>query len=1241
MELTSHKIINITSSFNGNVKKIYHMADIHIRLGSERHSEYREVFEKLYEVLKQDSENSIVVLCGDILHSKNELSPECIDITIEFIKNLSSIMDVIMIMGNHDGNLSNKTKLDSLSPIVREIRNTHQIHYLLNSGVYKYNNIYFGVSSIYDDIFIESKDIEYENEIGDELKIALYHETLANSITDVGHRLNSELTIDAFIGYDYVLLGDIHKFQYMDEAKTICYPSSLIQQNYGETINNHGIVVWNLENKTSKFVNIPNDYGFCCLTVKNGILEKKNMPIPKKPRIKLIVENTDGITVKELTQKLKKQYNVQEITYSIINNNFKSNKKDTNQKKDTDLHQNLQDVNYQNTLMRDYVMKNLKLTKDDTDAVIEINNKLNKEIVNNITVTNKWKILSMDFSNMFCYGMQNEINFNKLDGIVGLFAPNHSGKSSVVDIILFTLFDRCSRGLRTDIMNQRKKQFHCRINLEIDGCEYVIMRIGKFPKLNAKNIKIDVHLWKKNPNPENEDDVFLLLNGIDRNDTNRLIANLIGTYDDYVMTSFCLQKEISFLDYPQSKKKEFLMKMLKLNIYDQLLDCAKSENRAKVLQLKDLSTKTKNIDVHELRNDLTNLQTKKEETLQMIDKLNGLIEKFHSKNEFCNKKSLQLKKPSINKTLQSTNIEIDTNNKKILLLQNKLKTFNIDSDEEQLKTFKDEYNKLDPKNIIEKHNQFIETKNNKTEKLNLELKQLYNSKKSVRHFDKTLDEYTLDEEQLESKLNSLDTTLKKYNEDIINLNKQIRDEESFSTIKNLYLEYTKLNNDIKDNGIKLNTLNAEIGQMESKLTKLSQHKYNPQCDFCINNIFVKDAMETKSQLAVKSKEKDILVNNINSLNNKLKLKKYTNIETKHNELTNYINNNNEIHNNIKDLTHKKELLNKDILSSKKEHYGIIKIKQEFHAETENIQFNTDMDTKILKLEKTIKILRETKYELHDTLISLKDKIFNLETSMNNKKTDVIKHKTLLQDLENNNKTLKNHINELESYEQNVKANEIIQNEINKTKESILKSNNEIKRLLSEKDELIEKSCFIKKEIELYDLHKEEIKKLEIETKGYNNYIKIVNKDGLPYMLLNNLIPLLQEGANNMLLPLTNFSISIEQDTDNSITVYKINKNNKLNIELCSGFEKFVVGLAIRISLINLSKLSSCNFMLIDEGFSCMDNTNINNLTSLFNTLKDMFDFVIIISHLDSIKSQCDNYMTININNLGYSSITYT
>ena len=55
--------------------------------------------------------------------------------------------------------------------------------------------------------------------------------------TDVGYRMNNEqLLAEDFDGYDYVMLGDIHKFQYMNEEKTIAYAGSLIQQSYGENL---------------------------------------------------------------------------------------------------------------------------------------------------------------------------------------------------------------------------------------------------------------------------------------------------------------------------------------------------------------------------------------------------------------------------------------------------------------------------------------------------------------------------------------------------------------------------------------------------------------------------------------------------------------------------------------------------------------------------------------------------------------------------------------------------------------------------------------------------------------------------------------------------------------------------------------------------------------------------------------------------------------------------------------------
>ena len=53
--------------------------------------------------------------------------------------------------------------------------------------------------------------------------------------TDFGFILpNSDIDKDIFDGFDMVLLGDIHKRQYLNDEKTIAYPGSLIQQNFGE-----------------------------------------------------------------------------------------------------------------------------------------------------------------------------------------------------------------------------------------------------------------------------------------------------------------------------------------------------------------------------------------------------------------------------------------------------------------------------------------------------------------------------------------------------------------------------------------------------------------------------------------------------------------------------------------------------------------------------------------------------------------------------------------------------------------------------------------------------------------------------------------------------------------------------------------------------------------------------------------------------------------------------------------------
>ena len=46
----------------------------------------------------------------------------------------------------------------------------------------------------------------------------------------------------------------------------------------------------------------------------------------------------------------------------------------------------------------------------------------------------------------------------------------------------------------------------------------------------------------------------------------------------------------------------------------------------------------------------------------------------------------------------------------------------------------------------------------------------------------------------------------------------------------------------------LSTLKVTIKNKLEKLEKLQQHEYDPNCKYCVSNVFVKDAIDTKSQL---------------------------------------------------------------------------------------------------------------------------------------------------------------------------------------------------------------------------------------------------------------------------------------------------------------------------------------------------------------------------------------------------------
>ena len=97
----------------------------------------------------------------------------------------------------------------------------------------------------------------------DKTYIGLFHAPVLNAKTDIGYEIDHGAALDIFEGCDMALLGDIHKRQIFNhKGIQIAYPSSLIQQNFGEKVSKHGFLVWDIETKTYKEYDVENEAAY-------------------------------------------------------------------------------------------------------------------------------------------------------------------------------------------------------------------------------------------------------------------------------------------------------------------------------------------------------------------------------------------------------------------------------------------------------------------------------------------------------------------------------------------------------------------------------------------------------------------------------------------------------------------------------------------------------------------------------------------------------------------------------------------------------------------------------------------------------------------------------------------------------------------------------------------------------------------------------------------------------------------
>ena len=631
------------------LKHIHHLSDIQIR-NLKRHKEYQQVFEGLYEEVRKNPKNAISYIGGDIAHSKTEMSPELVDMLSRLFKDLADICPLVIIAGNHDANLNNLNRMDVLTPIVENL-NHPNLHYLKKTGIYTCADTDLIVWDVWDKEkdYIRAKDVP-----GDRKKVVLFHGTVDRSETDLGFKLPSKVKMSMFKGYDLGLLGDIHKRQFLNKEETIAYCGSLIQQNHGEDIGK-GYLLWDVPKRKSQYIEIPNDYGYYTINIDNGKLPDLS-DLPKKPRVRIRVSNTKPAQLKRALTQLQKKAKIQESVVTRVDGLNKEKVRDNKINIG-----NVNNVGYQFNLIEEYLNNNYAVDEDTMIKINKILTELNTKIASEDIQRNvNWKLKKFEFSNMFSYGEDNVVDFTKLNGIIGLFAPNASGKSALLDALAFCLFDLSTRAVRAnDIINKSKTNLHCKLNFEIDGTDYFIEKRGK-KNLRSGHVKVDIDFWMVDENGETTS-----LNGDQRRTTQLNIRKVIGDFEDFILTSMSSQNDSTvFINKTQKERKELLSQFMGLKIFDRLWVQASEDIKDVNALLTDFKKADYDSELAQITNELIILESKEKNLKSQEENIKSEIKEYQEKIEIETKKL----RP-VDQTIRDIEVLKDEKNKTQDLLQ--------------------------------------------------------------------------------------------------------------------------------------------------------------------------------------------------------------------------------------------------------------------------------------------------------------------------------------------------------------------------------------------------------------------------------------------------------------------------------------------------------------------------------------------------------------------------------------------
>jgi hypothetical protein len=320
-------------------------------------------------------------------------------------------------------------------------------------------------------------------------------------------------------------------------------------------------------------------------------------------------------------------------------------------------------------------------------------------------------------------------------------------------------------------------------------------------------------------------------------------------------------------------------------------------------------------------------------------------------------------------------------------------------------------------------------------------------------------------------------------------------------------------------------------------------------------------------------------------------------------------------------------------------YKIAELYKEYDAKNKILNDNNNIEVKKLEdnknniinkldIEKTnlINELLKEKTLLNKTLNILKNKIELLEIDQENFKKcekDLILAEKIKVDIDSLLSKYKEIIRLLKDYESN-------KDSIDKNNQLDISINNINIRIKTETDY---KENIIKiiqtynnniisynKEIDLCNIRIEKIKEEDILDRSWKIYLELVGKSGISKLILKGILPIINSELHALLEGVVNFDAEININDKNDLIFNVVDSETKIVSDLsgCSGFEKTISSIALRMIISNLSVMPRPQFIVLDEILSAVGIDNLDKVKGIYDKMLLNYSFILHIAHIPEI-----------------------